>query len=259
MKTRRKKRARVGAGILGRLVGFTLKLLLFVGFLGGLGYGAYTFAETSEHFRIRTIDIEGESVLGEQTIREACGVTEKNNVIFLRAGAVRARVEALPYVKACDVKCIFPDKLIITVVEREAVATVELDDRFYAVDADGRLLEEIPLGESLPGPLVTDLPDSAPLQLGDALPAPVFGEALAVWQAFETTAPAEDLRLSEISARALNDIRMYFENLPYYLCWGRGDYQSQARRLDTLWKSKSGHLECRNYLDLRFGQDLVCN
>lgn len=261
MKTRRsatRRRARrEGAALAGRVMGFLLKLLLFVGFLAGLGYSVVTFAGTSDHFRIKRIEIEGLSVLDEQTIRDRCGITDANSVIFLRPAQIGARVEEIPYVRECRVTCVFPDTVVIKIEEREAVATIEADGRLYAVDAEGRVLEQLAPGKPHPGPLITQLPGIESVEPGQTLSSPEYREALAVWRAFSSTEPAQTLRLSELAA-VPNDFQMYFDNVPYRLRWGRGDYETQAKRLDILWKAKAGRLDCRQYIDLRFGQDVAC-
>lgn len=69
---------------------------------------------------------------------------------------------------------------------------------------------------------------------------------------------AAQVNVSEISAARANEILMYCEELPFEIRWGRGDPVAQAERLDFLWNAKGGHLECAEYLDLRFDNDLVC-
>jgi cell division protein FtsQ len=242
----------------GRLLGWTLKVLLFVGFLCGLGYGLVTFAAESDHFRVKWIRVEGIGVLDEATIRDGCGLTQNDNLIFLNATDIRHRVEAIPYVRDCNVTCVFPDTVVIRITERQAVATLLVRNRFYAVDKEGRVLQQLGLDAEHPGPLITGPADLDVVEPGKQLNLEAYPEALEVWNAFSTTQAAKVLHLSEIAARTPNDIEIFFDDAPYKLCWGRGNYEQQAKRLDVLWTAKNGKLDCTQYLDLRFAEDLVC-
>jgi cell division septal protein FtsQ len=217
-----------------------------------------TFAATSDHFRVKWIRIEGLSVLDEATIRDRCGITQENNVIFLNAAEIRRRVESIPHVKECTITCVFPDTVVIRITERNAVATVLAHNKFYSVDAEGHVLEELGMNDAHPGPLIGNLADLEQVEPGRSLDRQAYRDALAAWEAFSQTEAARGLHLSDISARAENDIRMYFDDLPYELRWGRGDFKRQAKRLDILWRAKEGKLGCQQYLDLRFGEDIVC-
>ncbi|MDX9974136.1 MAG: FtsQ-type POTRA domain-containing protein [FCB group bacterium] len=242
----------------GRVLGWTLKAVLFVGFLCGLGYGIVSFASKSDHFHVKTIRVEGMSVLDEATVRDACGITQEDNLIFLRAADVRKRVEDIPYVRDCTVTCVFPDTVVIKITERVAVATLLVRNRFYAVDTEGRILQQLAIDGDHPGPLITGPPDLNEVVPGQTLTFPSYPEALAVWAAFNKTQAAQALHLSEIAATAENDIQLFFDDAPYKLNWGRGNYEMQAKRLDVLWAAKGGKLDCTQYLDLRFAEDLVC-
>jgi len=213
----RGRSARPFAALVIRAFGVLLKVALFVGFIAGLGYGLVTFAATSDHFRVRWIRVEGINVLDEQTILDRCGITQDNNIIFLDARDIRRRVEEIPYVRECRVTCVFPDTVVVGIVEREAAVTVGVGSRLFAVDAEGRVLEELGPDRPHPGPLITGLPGLGDVVPGQTVADPAYREALAVWGAFAESEPAKDLRLSEIAARAEDDIRMYFDDLPYEL------------------------------------------
>lgn len=256
--TRKRSVLRRSVAFTGRLLGWTLKAVLFVGFLCGLGYGIVSFASDSDHFRVKWIRVEGMSVLDEATIREGCGITQEDNLIFLRAADIRKRVEEIPYVRDCTVTCVFPDTVVIKITERAAVATLLVRNRFYAVDAEGRLLQQLGIDSEHPGPLISAPTELDAVEPGQTINLAAYPEALAVWAAFNRTQAAQTLHLSEISAAAENDIQLFFDDAPYKLCWGRGNYEQQAKRLDVLWAAKGGKLDCTQYLDLRFAEDLVC-
>jgi cell division septal protein FtsQ len=176
----------------------------------------------------------------------------------VRPAAIEARVRALPYVDECQVTTVFPDTVNVEITERTAYATVLVQNRLFTIDREGRVLSELAPGERGVGPLITSLPGPPTAEPGHSLDCAPLREALAVWEAFSSSDVATVLQLSELAAIHENDIRMYCENLPYEIRWGRGVYAEQADRLDALWRAKGGRLPCSQYLDLRFGRDLVC-
>lgn len=152
----------------------------------------------------------------------------------------------------------FPDTVYVTVTERMPKAAVLVDNRCYLMDGECVVLEELPIGPEHVGPLITGIPNLGSIEPGETVDKPELREAMAVWDAFSRTGMARDVNISEIAAVGINDIRMYCDELPFELRWGRGHYENQARRLDILWETKEKRLDCTEYLDLRFDKDLVC-
>lgn len=258
-KSRETGRRRRGAGaFFGRFVARLVEMLVCLGVIGAAGYGFYSFAGETDYFHVKWIQVDGTKVLSEDAVVEASGITEKSNIFFLRSGAIRKRIEMVPYVQECRVTTVFPDTVDIHITERDAVATVLIQHRLFSVDRDGRLLREQSLDEPRIGPLVTELPITESVEVGEKLESPSLAEAVKVWEAFAATDLAGELSVSEIAAPHESDIQMICDEVPYPILWGRGDYTEQAARLRTLWKAKGGKLECTQYLDLRFGRDLIC-
>lgn len=226
--------------------------------LGGAAYGVYILAQKTEEFRITTLEMDGLERVGEDEVVAASGLTTKSNLLFLRGAAVARRIESIPGVRSCQVSKIFPDTLLIQVEERKPIASLVLRNDMYEIDADGFVMSEIAKGSEPVYPLITDVPRLTYVEPGEAIAAAELHEALAVWQAFRVSDTARDLNVAELSARHINDIRMYCDELDYELRWGRGDYVRQARRLDVLWKRQGKVLPCDYYLELRFGEQLAC-
>lgn len=68
----------------------------------------------------------------------------------------QAAVENLPYVKTAQVSRQWPDRLLVSVTEREPVAIVNLEKLYY-VDADGQIFKLIEPGEEVDLPVITGL------------------------------------------------------------------------------------------------------
>ena len=241
-----------------KLIAVFVQMAILIILSGGFVYKFYAFAKTSEQFSVKTIQIEGIRELDEHDILYASGLTVADNVVFFDAERTRRNVEALPYVKRCQVIGSFPATVILKIEEREAVATLMVNSRAYQLDADRFVLREYAPDEMPATPFITSVPDLDVIALGESVDHPAVVAALEIWEAFSTTELAETLTVSELSARSENDVRMFCDEVPYEIRWGRGDWVLQAQRFNILWAAKDGYLPCAHYLDLRFGEDLVC-
>ncbi len=218
-----------------------------------LGYVAQ-----SSTFKVDRVLFEGVRALSEADVRAAAGITTEDNIVLLDTNAIARRVEALPYVKRCEVRRMYPDKVLLQIVEREPIASVMVSNHLYEIDRENVVLRELsPYGVHT-GPLITSLPEIIALEPGVHIQNEALSAALALWEAFRTASFSNELTLSEISAKHVNDLRMYFNELPFELRWGRSDFAVQTTRLDILWHEMDGDIPCEYYLDLRFDADLVC-
>jgi cell division protein FtsQ len=147
---------------------------------------------------VRTIQVDGLATLPSDQVREAAGIDTGTPLLRVDVDAVRARVARLPQVASVEVTRGWPHSVVITVVERKAVAIVGEPGRRALVDAEGVLFDTV-TGESPEGVVPLDVADPGP---GD--PATMAGLAavgalsreVRDQVAFATAASAEDVSLS---------------------------------------------------------------
>ena len=143
----RLKRLPSGIGIAGSV------LLL----AGALGYGvvkgqhipdlitwfkdARDTAANSVGLRIAAISLTGSKEVSREEILTTAGVTGRASLLFLDADAARTRLMANPWIGDAAVLKLYPDRLQITVTERQAFAIWQKDGRVSVIAADGTVLE----------------------------------------------------------------------------------------------------------------------
>lgn len=225
---------------------------------GAFFYAFYHYTIDSPSYRVRNIVVPGAKEVQPEDVMRASGVNTEKNLLFIDREAVAARVEQLPYVESAQVDRELPNTLIITIKERTAVATLVAGSHCFLIDRTGVVLKKTELAAEPVGPLITNVPDLGVPSVGDHLNQPALQEALKVWEAYTAAPISREVTLSEISAEGPLNLRMYWNEVPYEVRWGRSDYTAQAERLSVLWKEKGGQLPCQEYLDLRFDEDLVC-
>ncbi|GAB6984711.1 cell division protein FtsQ/DivIB [Nocardioides pyridinolyticus] len=86
---------------------------------------------------VKGVDVQGVQQLSAQQIRAVAAVPEGEALATVDLDRIRARVQALAPVKSADVTREWPDQVLITVVEREPVAVVEIAGSLQGMDEDG--------------------------------------------------------------------------------------------------------------------------
>lgn len=91
----------------------------------------------SATLQVQHVEVVGNELLSDARIREVADVPVGDQLALVDLGRADARVASLAEVKSVDVTRTWPDGVRIEVVERTAVAVVELAGRIRGLDADG--------------------------------------------------------------------------------------------------------------------------
>jgi hypothetical protein len=239
---------------------YIFETVVSLGVVAALAVGFYFHLKESPDFRLKTIRVEGIEMLQEDAIVSQSGLNAEDCLFFVNPRSVRDQVLALPYVSQCNVRRIFPSTVVISVHERIALATLVVNNRLFELDQDANVLRELPPGTTPTGPLITGVPDLNVVEAGTQLPQRPVKAAIGVWRAFCATQVKKSglFTVSEISAAQENRLCMYCDEVKGEIRWARGDYAKQAWKLDVLWQNQRQHLACKEYIDLRFGDDVAC-
>ena len=91
----------------------------------------------SSTLTVQHVDVRGEALLSRQQILSAAQVPAGEHLVELDLGAIRNRVAGLAPVERVDVSREWPDGVLIKVTERRAVAVVDINGEFQAMDRHG--------------------------------------------------------------------------------------------------------------------------
>lgn len=91
----------------------------------------------SATLQLKKVEVVGNELLSDARIREVADVPLGEQLALVDLARADARVASLAEVRSVDVTRTWPDGLRIEVVERTAVAVVELAGRIRGLDADG--------------------------------------------------------------------------------------------------------------------------
>ena len=94
-------------------------------------------------FDLDVVTIVGSRGLLETEVLSAAGITGRNSLLFLDIADVRDRLGKIPLVKDVSVRKLYPDRLLIEIVEREPFAIWQKDGKLLVVATDGTPIQEL--------------------------------------------------------------------------------------------------------------------
>jgi len=241
-----------------RPISYVLESILCLGLLAATIHGFLTFVHGSDYFNVRSIRVEGAEILRKDTIVSQSGVTAGDCIFFLNPEAIAAEVRKLPFVSYCRITRTFPHDVTITIQERVPLATLLWNSRCFELDQDCNVLRELAPDQPHVGPFITQISDVGGVEVGKQLEHQAVQGAVRAWRAFMDTAMAKQVTVSEICAVRDSRICMYLDEFNCEIRWGRTDFEKQAKKLDVFWLSQNGKIPFREYVDLRFGDDVAC-
>jgi cell division protein FtsQ len=122
--------------------------------LGAAGAAAYSWIGHSDIFSVRYIDMNPcIRVSGDEISAILKGVS-RGNIWSLSKEEIGRRILSHPYVRGVTVRKAFPDKLVVTIEEREPVAMINLDALYY-VDERGTIFKRLTAYDAKTFPILT--------------------------------------------------------------------------------------------------------
>jgi cell division protein FtsQ len=140
------RRRRVGLALTAGLYGATALLGMIEGghwptVRHELGVAHITVANVLG-FRVVAVQTEGQNALTDDEVLLALGVRDDTALPFLDVRAARDRLMANPLVQDAAVKKMFPDRVVVNLVERKPFALWQHDGKVHILAADGTPIDE---------------------------------------------------------------------------------------------------------------------
>lgn len=130
-----------------RLAVFARVLLVIVLFAAAL-WGVNYFYNSS-YFKIKTLDINGNSHYSDEYINELLEGIQGENIFEVdKKEAEDLLTEDLVWIKTAELVKVFPDKIEIQLTERKPLLIIVYNRKYYLLDSDGMVLEN--LGTEIP-------------------------------------------------------------------------------------------------------------
>ena len=136
-----------------RLVLSIIGTLLFIIFLGlWLGGFLPNVMQAGENFKrnrlmsmgfvIERVDVMGEGRLREEDVRRALGVYAGDYLFGIDMDGAQERVESLSWVDRAVVRRLWPDRIVVQIIERQPYALWQYEGEVRVVDASGTAITD---------------------------------------------------------------------------------------------------------------------
>lgn len=119
---------------------YVVAAVLLVVLVGGGAYAVYF----SDALAVDGVEVTGESTLTDDRVREVARVPLGDPLARVDLEAIQKRVEAMEAVRSAEVSRQWPHDVLIEVVERTAVAVVEIGSSLQGLDAEGNVFGTYP-------------------------------------------------------------------------------------------------------------------
>jgi cell division protein FtsQ len=226
-----------GIGAFGRLLYAVArvlgKVLLVLGLsallLGGGRLGVEQVT-ASDRFALRAVEISPTTRISPDEVVELARITEGDRLLALDTDAIAARVAEHPWAAEVRVRRRLPSVLHFEVLERRAVATVNLGG-LYLLDDSGRPFKRATMAEADGLPVLTGIERSQYVDQRAASEA-AFREALAILASYRAGLGRPEIGEVNLSPRYGFTLFMLEGGAEIRL--GRKDYDRKLARLDQI-------------------------
>ena len=166
-------------------------------------------------FRVSTVEVEGNEDYTDAEIIAATGIDEGDNLFFLNRISLVSRMMArLPYIQEATVSRVLPDKVVITIKESSAVATVQSETSSWMIDRNCKMMTAVTESEAMGLIPVKGITAVLP-SVGDPI-QPADGDTAKVEYLSEILLEIEvrglQSRISKLDMTDVNNPTLYFDD-----------------------------------------------
>ncbi|MDR3640616.1 MAG: FtsQ-type POTRA domain-containing protein [Humidesulfovibrio sp.] len=201
--------------------------LLLLGLLGtGLIY-SYRLITTTPALGLTEISISGNQRLAYGQVLEIAGLRLGENSLGVNVTRVEAALSQNPWVEFVTVRRELPDKLFITLVERQPSFWVRQDGQLFFADAEGRIITQLSPGDSASLPLLQVAPE-----LGDQQAT----IAAMVSRMNKQALPFALGQMAWVKITESGQVELYLDALRLRVRAELSDWQTEFDRIETVWR-----------------------
>jgi cell division protein FtsQ len=201
--------------------------LLVLGSLGAALIYGYRFVTTTPALGLTEITVSGNMRLTYGQVLEIAGLRLGQNSLGVNVSRVESSLSRNPWVEFITVRRELPDKLFITMVERQPSFWVRQDGQLFFADAKG-----VPITQLSPG-------DSASLPLLEI--APELADQRKVLEAMVARMNQQDLpfalgQMAWVKFTDSGQVEMYLDALRIRVRAEISDWDTHFNRIETVWR-----------------------
>ncbi|MEA2014164.1 MAG: FtsQ-type POTRA domain-containing protein, partial [Thermodesulfobacteriota bacterium] len=172
--------------------------------------------------------VRGCNKVSKERILELAGISSSMNILAVNLKKMALGIENNPWVRTVTIGREFPDRLVIDVVERNAVALLKNDKEMYVVDSDGEVFKKFEAGDIVDVPVFTGCYRNGSVNETLMEQAFEFLDCLSEGDNFP-----REWNVSEIYSDDVYAFSVFTDN-HLFLNLGFGDYETKLKRLNRI-------------------------
>jgi len=205
---------------------FFAALTVLVGLGAALIFG-YRYVTTTPALGLTEITVTGNMRLSYGQVLEVAGLRLGQNSLGVNVSRVEAALSRNPWVEFVTVRRELPDKLFITMVERQPSFWVRQDGALYFADAKGATITQLSPGDSASLPLLEIAPELA--------------DQHKVLEAMVARMNKQDLpfalgQMAWVKFTESGQVEMYLDALRIRVRAEISDWDTHFNRIETVWR-----------------------
>ncbi len=240
----RKNRLKRPSGVIRGEIFRTLAIISVAGLLAILMVYAYNFAMCADYFRLRNTIVRGCNKVSKERVIELAEISSSMNILTANLGKMARGIETDPWIKTASVGREFPDRLVIEIVERDAVALLKNDKDLYVVDRDGEVFKKFEAGDAVDLPVFAGFYRNGNVGEGALEKTFEFLDCLSKRDNFPRA-----WNVSEIYVDDIYDFSVFTDN-HLFLNLGFGNYEKKLKRLKRVMADLARRGLDRTFLSL---------
>jgi len=225
----------------------SILLIVVVMISGVILISAFNFTISAPCFRIRETVVRGCRELTEKEVLLLGTARLSQNLLALNKEAMAKRISSNPWIKSVSIGRELPDRLVVQIQERSAIAVVRQDANLYLMDRDGIIFKKLEKNDEGDLPVLTGFYSRGKLNESLLKNAKNLLNDMAI----SKLSPALD-SVSEIQGNEVSGLSVFTDN-GLCLVLGIDDYRTKLKRLSPILEELDRRQQKEGFLriDLR--------
>jgi cell division protein FtsQ len=209
----------------------------------------------SDYFTVRNVRVIAQSRVSEQEIAGASDVRIGASIFDLDLSLIGRKIEENPWIARAEVIRSLPDEVVITVVEHQPRAVIQLDYLYY-VNAAGEVFKLLDSSDRLDYPIITGIDRQF------LLDRPTDGQAwlrqaLALVGELEGRQRFNLADVSEIQIDLQDGLVVHTRQHGVPVLFGQDDFANKLDRLEKIYGDLEPRLTALQYIDLNAADRVI--
>lgn len=244
-----------------RLFRYLLIGLLVLIPAGFLARATYQKLCHSDFFQITAMKIDGNHIVSKEQIRTLSKVDIHSNLLAINISQVKSLLESHPWIAGVEVARDWPNRLVITVREKQPVALLSRDTGLFYLDGRGQTIAAPGQYQELDYPVITGL-ERYPFNPAETGSTPdILRDALKLLKlASRNNSILPEQNISEIHISENGSMLLYLLERAFPIYMGSsGDISTRYYRLVKVLKDlyKTKEFASVSYIRLDYREDAI--